>query len=201
MVRTWGRNRWPGGKLDLVWTFMVCINDSAWFLKALCCVSLLSSWWFLELFLVIFVVVFWGWFLAGFLFLGTCPCASLAGDFALRTPFNRRRFGGFSSCSRSWPREPRSGDSLWLRAFRCDSFGGEDAKEVTRYPQSFSAIRGVNPEIGQWEVEGWPATSFSGRRDLTAIGGGLTALGLPGGRFDFAWSFSVILSALNRGAF
>jgi hypothetical protein len=63
---------------------------------------------------------------------GTCPCASLAGDFALRTPFNRPRFGGFSSCSRSWPREPRSGDSLWLRAFRCDSFGGEDAKEVTQ---------------------------------------------------------------------
>jgi hypothetical protein len=32
----------------------------------------------------------------------------LAGDFAPRTPLNRPRFGGFSSCSSSWPRGPRS---------------------------------------------------------------------------------------------
>jgi hypothetical protein len=33
-----------GGKLDLVWTFMVCIDDSAWFLKDFCCLSRLSFW-------------------------------------------------------------------------------------------------------------------------------------------------------------
>jgi hypothetical protein len=52
-----------GGKLDLVWTFMVCIDDSTWFLKALCCLSSFPLWWFSELFLVIFLAEFWGWFL------------------------------------------------------------------------------------------------------------------------------------------
>jgi hypothetical protein len=33
-----------GGKLDLVRTFMVCIDDSAWFLKDLCCLSRPSFW-------------------------------------------------------------------------------------------------------------------------------------------------------------
>jgi hypothetical protein len=28
-----------GGKLDLVRTFKVCIDDSAWFLKVVCCFS------------------------------------------------------------------------------------------------------------------------------------------------------------------
>jgi hypothetical protein len=56
-----------GGKLDLVWTFMVCIDDSAWFLKDLRCFSRPSFWWFSELFVVIFVAEFWGWFLARFL--------------------------------------------------------------------------------------------------------------------------------------
>jgi hypothetical protein len=46
---------------------MVCIDDSTWFLKALCCLSRFSFWWFSELFLVLFVAEFWGWFLAGFL--------------------------------------------------------------------------------------------------------------------------------------
>jgi hypothetical protein len=47
-----------GGKLDLVRTFMVCIDDSAWFLKDLCCLSRPSFWFFLELFVVIFVAKF-----------------------------------------------------------------------------------------------------------------------------------------------
>jgi hypothetical protein len=46
--------RMIGRKLDLVWTFMVCIDDSAWFLKA--CLS--SSRFF---FLVIFGAFSW-WF-------------------------------------------------------------------------------------------------------------------------------------------
>jgi hypothetical protein len=56
-----------GCKLDRVWTFMVCIDDSAWFLNLLCCLSRPPFWWFLELFIVIFVVEFWGRFLVIFL--------------------------------------------------------------------------------------------------------------------------------------
>jgi hypothetical protein len=47
---------------------------------------------------------------------------------------------------------------------------------------------------GRWEVEVWPAGRFFGR-------GGLTALGLPGRRFDFARFSSASLFALIRGAF
>jgi hypothetical protein len=36
------------------------------------------------------------------------PFPFLAGDFAPRTPLNRPRFGGFSSCSSSCPRGPKS---------------------------------------------------------------------------------------------
>jgi hypothetical protein len=66
-VRSRYRDGWSGGKLDLVWTFMVCIDDSAWSLKTLCCLSRPPFWWFSEHFVVIFVAEFWGRFLAGFL--------------------------------------------------------------------------------------------------------------------------------------
>jgi hypothetical protein len=36
------------------------------------------------------------------------PCASLASDFAPTTSLNRSWFGGFSSCSSSWPRGVRT---------------------------------------------------------------------------------------------
>jgi hypothetical protein len=44
---------------------------------------------------------------------------------------------------------------------------------------------------------GW----FSGRGGLTALGGGLTALGLPGEGFGFARFAIVSLFAMIRGAF
>jgi hypothetical protein len=66
-VRSKERDGWSGGKLDLVWTCMVCVDDLAWFLKFLCCFSRPLLWWFSELFVVIFVVEFWEWFLARFL--------------------------------------------------------------------------------------------------------------------------------------
>jgi hypothetical protein len=66
-VRSWERDGCMGGNLDLVWTFMVCIDDSAWFLKVVCCFSRPSFWWFSELIVVIFVVEFWGCVLARFL--------------------------------------------------------------------------------------------------------------------------------------
>jgi hypothetical protein len=53
MVRSWERDGWSGGKLDLVWTFMICIDDSVWFLKAWLCVSRFPFWWFSEPLLVI----------------------------------------------------------------------------------------------------------------------------------------------------
>jgi hypothetical protein len=72
-----------GGKLDLVWTYMVCIDDSAWFLKVVCCFSRPSLWWFSELFVVIFVAEFWGRYLRDFVWCHVWGlCASLAGDFA-----------------------------------------------------------------------------------------------------------------------
>jgi hypothetical protein len=52
MVRSCEREGWSGGKLDLVWTSLVCIDDSAWFLKTWLCSSRFS-------FLVIFRVFSW----------------------------------------------------------------------------------------------------------------------------------------------
>jgi hypothetical protein len=66
-VRSRERDGWSGGKLDLVWTFMVCIDDSAWFLKFLCYLSRPPFWCFSELFVVIFVAEFWGRVLVRFL--------------------------------------------------------------------------------------------------------------------------------------
>jgi hypothetical protein len=82
-VRSWERDECTGGKLDLVWTFMVCIDGPAWFLKVLWCFSRPSLWWFSDLFVVICLAVFCGRFLGDFV---GChiwgPCASLASDFA-----------------------------------------------------------------------------------------------------------------------
>jgi hypothetical protein len=55
MVRSCERVGWSGGKLDLVWTSLWCIDDSTWFLKAWMCCSC-------SFFLVIF-----GAFLGNFL--------------------------------------------------------------------------------------------------------------------------------------
>jgi hypothetical protein len=65
MVRFCERVGWTGGKLDLVWTSLVCIDDSAWCLKALFC----CSWLFL---VVIFGALSWwfSWFVFGTLLLG-----------------------------------------------------------------------------------------------------------------------------------
>jgi hypothetical protein len=60
-VKSRERDGWPGGKLDLVWTFMLCIDDSVWFLKALCCLSRFPFLCFSDL-----LAEFWRWFLARF---------------------------------------------------------------------------------------------------------------------------------------
>jgi hypothetical protein len=43
-VRCRERDGCMGGKLDLVRTFMVSIDDSTWFLKVVCCFSHPSLW-------------------------------------------------------------------------------------------------------------------------------------------------------------
>jgi hypothetical protein len=45
---------------------MVCIDDSAWFLKAFVVIPVFSFWWFSEPFLGIFVEEFWRRFFVGF---------------------------------------------------------------------------------------------------------------------------------------
>jgi hypothetical protein len=66
MVRSWERVGWLGVKLDLVWTFMVCIDDSVWLLKAFVVSPVFPFWWFSEPFLRIFMAEFWRRFFEGF---------------------------------------------------------------------------------------------------------------------------------------
>jgi hypothetical protein len=66
-VRSRKRDGWSGCKLDLVWTFVVCIDDWVWFLKALCCHSRFPFGDFRCSCLFFSWREFWGWFLAGFL--------------------------------------------------------------------------------------------------------------------------------------
>jgi hypothetical protein len=69
MMRFCERVEWSGGKLDLVWTSLVCIDDSTWFLKALLCCSRLFllvifgalSWWFSRcVFGTLLLGIWWG---------------------------------------------------------------------------------------------------------------------------------------------
>jgi hypothetical protein len=119
-VRSREGDGWSGGKLDLVWTFMVCIDDLVWFLQVLVLPFLFS-------FLVIFGALccdFRGVVLRTISceILVGChvwgPCASLVGYFAPRIPLNQTRFGGFLSCTSSCPRELKS-----LIPHDCKRFG------------------------------------------------------------------------------
>jgi hypothetical protein len=67
MVRSCERDGWSGGKLDLVWTSLWCIDDSVWFLKAWMCCSRLF-------FLVIFGALSWrfSWSDFGTFLFGIC---------------------------------------------------------------------------------------------------------------------------------
>jgi hypothetical protein len=117
------------GKLDLVRTFMVCIDGSVLFIKVEKCFSRPSLWWFSEFFvggiLRMISCGFWwvshmrilclfGWWL--------CPQISLEPDsiwwrFELGELLTYR--GDFF-------------DSSWLWAIRVDSFEVEVAQEVTQ---------------------------------------------------------------------
>jgi hypothetical protein len=95
------QGRMIGRKLDLVWTFMVCIDDSAWFLKAYLSSSRLSF--------LVFFGAFSYWFsqsdFEAFLF-GICwgiYAWTLCGSFPFDSPpkYVRKgaRFWGFSCSS------------------------------------------------------------------------------------------------------
>jgi hypothetical protein len=66
-VRSCERVGWSGGKLNLVWTFVACIDDSVWFLKVWMCCSRLFlmvifgalSWWFLWVVFGTFLLGIW----------------------------------------------------------------------------------------------------------------------------------------------
>jgi hypothetical protein len=83
MVRSWERDGCSGGKLDLVWTFMVCIDDSAWFLKAWLCLSRFTflvifgafSWRFSCGSFETFLFEIW-WGVYAWTLHGSCPCDS-----------------------------------------------------------------------------------------------------------------------------
>jgi hypothetical protein len=118
-VRSRERDGWSGVKIDLLWTFMVCIDDSAWFLKSLCCLSCPP-------FLVIFGALCCD-FCGGVLRTSSCeillrchvwgPCASLVGHFAPRIHLKWTRFAGFPCCSSSCPRETISSIPLDCERF------------------------------------------------------------------------------------
>jgi hypothetical protein len=165
MVRSWKREGWPGGKLDLVWTFMVCIDDSAWFLKAWLCLSHFS-------FLVIFGAFSW-WFSCGgfetFLF----------GIWWGMYAWTLRGSFPFDSPPKSVSKEAQFWSFLWSRVrvvlggnpsipLDLASFGGPNCyygmpMRYSYYPQSLVRICGAHREIGIWIWRGWPAAWCSSR--------------------------------------
>jgi hypothetical protein len=191
MVRSCERVGWSGGKLDLVWTSLVCIDDSAWFLKTWLCLSRFP-------FLVIFGAFSWdfhGGFLEAFLCGIWCgshtwgPCASFLGDIAPPNPWKVLRFGGFRWSSSSWGLVER-----FVIPHDWERFGAIHLRErlSTRWPrrpQSFAAIRWLDREIGWCKVESWPAVAVF----PVCLGEtGLTGLGNRSDRFWSQWPFKKI---------
>jgi hypothetical protein len=79
------------------------------------------------------------------------PCASLADDFIPRTPLNWPQFGGFSSCSSSWPTGPRSEITLdW------EHFGSIPLRERSQLSLKFR--RNLWVELGDRAIGSWGLT-------------------------------------------
>jgi hypothetical protein len=173
MVRSCERDWWSSGKLDLVWTSLWCIDDSAWFLKAWMCCSCLF-------FLVIFGAFSWqfSWsdfetFLFGILW--GMYAWTLRGSFAFDSPRKSvskgARFWGFR-CSRV--RCVLCGISsipLDLASYGGQNLGYGVPMRCSYYPQSFAQIHGAIQEIGSWIWGSWPAGAVhpesSGHTGLT----------------------------------
>jgi hypothetical protein len=159
MVRSCEREGWSGGKLDLVWTSLCCIDDSTWLLKAWMCCSRsfflvifeALSWWFswsdFETFLL---GIWWGMY-----------AWTLRGSFPFDSPpksvSKGARFWG-SRCSRV------KGILGGIFSIPIDlaSLGGQNLgygmpMRCSYYPQSLAQIRGAIWEIGSRIWGSWPA--------------------------------------------
>jgi hypothetical protein len=159
MVRSCEREWWSGGKLDLVWTSLWCIDDSAWFLKTWMSCSR-------SFFLVSFGALSWrfSWSDFGTILLGICwgmYSWTLHGSFPFDSPpksvSRGARFWGFR-CSRV--RGALHG--IYLIPLNLASTGGQNLgyglpMRCSYYPQSLAQIRRAIREIGSWIWGSWPA--------------------------------------------
>jgi hypothetical protein len=159
MVRSCEREGWLGGKLDLVWTSLWCIDDSAWFLKtSMCCsrslflvISGALSWRFSCSNFGIFLLGIW-WGMYAWTLCGSFPFDSPP-EFVSKGAW----FWGFW-CSRV------RGVLGGISSIPLDlaSFGGQNLfyglpMRCSYYPQSLEQIRGAIWEIGSWIWGSWPA--------------------------------------------
>jgi hypothetical protein len=159
MVRSCQREGWSGGKLDLVWTSLFCIDDSAWFLKAWMCCSR-------SFFLLIVGAFSWQFSLSDFetFLFGICwgiyawtLRASFPFDSPPKSVSKGARFWGFR-CSRV--RGVLGGISsipLDLESFGGPNPGYGVPMRCSNYPQSLAQICGAIREIKSWIWGSWPA--------------------------------------------
>jgi hypothetical protein len=173
MVRYCEREGWSCSKLDLVWTSLWCIDDSAWFLEAWMCCSR-------SFFLVIFRALSWlfSWSDFGTFLLSIwwgVYAWTLGGSYPFDPPpksvSKGAWFWGFW-CSRV--RGVLGGISLMpidLASFGGQSLGFGLPMRCSYYPHSLAQIRGAIREIGSWIWGSWPAGAVhpesSGHTGLT----------------------------------
>jgi hypothetical protein len=145
---------WSGGNLDLVWTFVACIDDSAWFLKVwMCCSRLffvvifgaLSCWFSWGVFGTLLLGIWWGKFvgtLRGSLCYDSPPKSMSIGARFLGFPCSRVRgvLGGISSIP------------PFLTSFGGIKLGYGLLMRCSYYPQSLVQVCGAIREIEVLQV-------------------------------------------------
>jgi hypothetical protein len=152
MVRSCERVGWSGDKLDLVWTFLWCINDSAWFLKDLLCCSRsffvvifgALSWWISwSVFGTFLLEIWWGMYV-------WTLCGSFPFDSPPKYVSKGARFWDFR-CSRvRGVLGEISSIPLYLASFGGHKLGYGLLMRCSYYSQSLAQIRGAIREIGSW---------------------------------------------------
>jgi hypothetical protein len=154
-----------GGKLDRIWTFMVCIDDLAWFLKAWLCPSRFP-------FLAIFGAFSWPLSCGGFeTFLFRISWEMYAwtprGSFHFDSPpkyvSKGSRLWGFLLSRVRGVLAGISSIPLGLASFGGPNLGYGVPMRRSYYPQSLVQIRGENQEIKVWIWWSWPAGCCSYR--------------------------------------
>jgi hypothetical protein len=159
MVRSCEREGWSGGKLDLVWTSLVCIDDSTCFLRAWMCLPRFS-------FLVIFGALS-RWFSCGgfeallFGILWGMYAWPLHGSFPFDPPpksvSKEARFRGFLGFRVRRVLGEISSIPLNLASFGGPNLGYGVPMSCSYYSKSLVQICGANQEIWSWIRGGWPA--------------------------------------------